>query len=415
MDVVVIGNGIAGVSAAFTIRKCKENAKVTIISREPTPAYSACALANYLSGERERDRVFIKSIGDYLKEKINIELGDEVEGIDVGQMKIHTGTKKIPYDKLILATGSLPFIPRIDGCSLRGVFALKTMQDADRIIAHRPRKVVVVGSGPIGIEATVALRRIACEIDLIELLDRILPNLFDQEASSLIQSILEEQGVRVHTDEKVLNIIGGDHVRGVTTNKRKIDCDTVIMSVGMIPDTRLVKEMPAMEMGKRGGIRVDKRMKTSIPEIFACGDCVETEDLFSGEVGANMLWHNAKQQGDIAGYNAIGVEKSYPGSFSIAGVDVFGTHAVSVGNTRSYLKDTPCDVIEKHGDHCYYRIVTANGLFKGGQYIGPYEELGMIFTAIKKRDLLEHIQGISRSRKTVLENPWLYRLQRYLK
>jgi len=414
MDIVVIGNGIAGISAAFTVRKLKQNAKVTIISKEPTPAYSACILANYISGEMERDRIFIKSMGDYLKENVVTELGKEVDGIDIDEMKIHMSGKKVPYDQLILATGSLPLIPRIEGGGLKGVFTLKTIEDADRIVAHKPKKAVVVGSGPIGIEATVALRRLGCEIDLIELLDRILPNLFDKGPSSLIQGMLGEQAVGVFTGEKILNIFGEDRVQNVTTDRRKISCDTVIMAAGMIPDTRLAKEIPAMEMGSRGGIRVNKKMKTSIPGIFACGDCVETEELFSGEERLNMLWHNAKQQGDIAGYNTMGVEKRYPGSFSIAGVDVFGTHAVSVGKTSSHFKDRPYDIIEKFTDRGYYRIVLVDRLFRGVQYIGPYEELGMVFTAIRRKDPVEYILGMDGSREMLSRNPWLYRLHRYL-
>ena len=274
MQIVIVGNGIAGISAASVIRGCNKKVSITLISKELTPAYSACVLANYISGETDRNRVFIRSVDDYSKENIVTEFGVEVEGIDIKSMRIYTRRKKLPCDKLILATGGLPLIPWIEGHPSRGIFTIKTMEDADRIIAHRPKKVIVVGSGPIGIEIAAALRKRGCEIYLVELEERILPSLFDERSSSLIQTILEENGIKVLTSERVLSFLGRDNVYGIITNKQKIYCDTVIMAAGMYPNAELAKQVGCIEIGKGGAIRVDAGMKTSVENVFACGDCV---------------------------------------------------------------------------------------------------------------------------------------------
>src|SRR3990172_7813283 len=158
MKVIILGNGVAGNTAASTIRQLDKEAGITIISEETFPEYSACALPHYISGEHSRRRLFLRTKKDYTQEKIKAILGQKVTAIHPETKEIELDGKNLSYDKLIIATGSRPVIPPIPGVNLNGVFTLKSPGDADRIIEGMGKAVVLIGSGPIGVETAIALR-----------------------------------------------------------------------------------------------------------------------------------------------------------------------------------------------------------------------------------------------------------------
>ena len=203
MDVVVVGNGIAGNTVAETILSVDLQAKVTIISDEPLPEYSACVLCDYISGALPKQRVFLKSKKDYSALGIKTLFGRKIEVFDPFRKRIVVGNRDHPYDKLILATGSEPILPPIKGVEKKGVFCLKTLSNAEAILKHNGKKAVVVGSGPIGIEATAALQKKGYEIHLVEILGWILPKLLDQRCSVIAADVLGKNGVDVIVGERV--------------------------------------------------------------------------------------------------------------------------------------------------------------------------------------------------------------------
>jgi len=418
MEVVIVGNGIAGIAAAWTIRDCCQKTTVTVISREFGPAYSACVLPNYIAGEIERDRVFIKRKKDYTRANIHTAFGEEVTAIDVARSRVYTTSRSFRYDRLILAVGSLPTLPTVQGISLKGVFTLKTLTDAEMILtsirSSDAQKAIVIGAGAVAVEAAVALRKRGYSVSLLAR-SRLLRKLFDNEVALRIQEKLIQNGIEVFTGERVLQICGREQVETVLTNKRSLDCGIVLIATGMYPNTALVRNR-GIEIGQTGAIKVDGRMQTNVEGIYAAGDCVETKDIITGERVVSMFWHNAKQQGRIAGLNALGVKKRYQGSFSIATLNVFGTHAISIGHTEAYVKQRSGDyeVIEKKLDRAYYRVITVNGACKGIQYIGPYigpSDLGLLFMAARKGFKLEKVQNVS---KLFFRNPWLCKVSNHL-
>jgi len=180
--IVIIGNGIAGNSAASAIRSSKNQVAVTIISQEPFPEYSACTLSKkYLSGEMKRDEVFLKAPEDYFREKITPLFGQQVINIDAREKKVILEQEEVRYDKLILAMGGNPMIPPLPGVEKKGIFTLKSLGDADSIFSYSGSKAVVIGAGAIGIEASISLRKRGWNVVLLELLDRVLPTMFDDE------------------------------------------------------------------------------------------------------------------------------------------------------------------------------------------------------------------------------------------
>jgi NADH oxidase (H2O2-forming) len=380
---VIIGNGIAGLSAAQAIRRLDKEASITIISGESHPTYSPCVLPNYLTGEINREKVFVREFQDYSRENIQLITSDRGTALDPDRKKITLQAKSVAYDKLILATGSIPTIPNIKGIDKKGIFTFKSLRDAEDICRWDGHTAVVIGSGLIGLEVGLALKRRGYQVFLIELLDRVLPQVFDEYPASLIKDTLKEGGIDVATQERVIEILGEDTVEGVVSNKRRIKCDTVILATGMRPEKGLVKGI--LEQGKLGGIKVNEKMHTTIEDVYACGDCAETQSLIDGRPILSLLWHNARQQGQVAGSNAAGISQTYTGSFNITGVEVLGLKAVSIGSIGASLgKDL--EVIELRKPGRYRRFVLSNGVLVGVQSINWDENLGLFLATILRKE-----------------------------
>jgi len=410
MKVIVIGNGIAGNTASSTIRRLDSQADITIISEEPHPEYSACALPYYIAGELERQSLFLRTSEDYAREGIKTILGQKVTAIDPENKKVSLDAKSLTYDKLIVATGSKPIVPPVKGFDLDGVFPLKSVNDADRILHYSAKAAAVVGSGPIGVEASIALSKRGLRVYLVELLDRVMPRVFDETPAALLRGILEEQGIKVFTGEKVTTISGNGKVEGIVTDKRQIECDMVIFGVGMKSNIELAKQS-GLKIGGLGGISVDRHMMTSFDDIYACGDCVEAEDMITGKPTLSLLWHNAKQQGEVAGYNCAGVSRNYLGSQNITSTDIFGIHVASFGclAAESSQQDN-IEVIEKLRGKNYHRLSVAKGKLVGAQFIGDARDMGALLSILVKGESLSAIkQAISKT-----PTPLHYRVAQYL-
>jgi NADH oxidase (H2O2-forming) len=414
MKVVIIGNGVAGNSAVSSIKEVDENIEITIISEEIFPEYSACVLPDYLAGEIKRESVFLKSLDDYLKNNIEVIFGHKVVTIDTyGKRLILDTGKKIFYDKLIIATGGEPIIPPVEGSFRKGVFTLKSMDDVDRISNYQMEKVVVVGSGPIGAEVSIALRKRGFEVWWIELLHWILPKVFDEKPSGILKKAAEEKGIKVLTGEKVVKVLGEESVEGIITDKRKIKCDAVVLAIGIRPNVDLARQA-GIEIGEKGGIRVNDQMMTNIKDVYACGDCVETVDSVTNQPTLILLWHNARRQGEIAGYNCVSVSKQYAGSTSVVSLNMFDTWASSIGSPASNFKDGETKVIEKECKEFYYRMVIVDGIIVGAQSIGKVEDMGVLLPLLRKGYGLDKLKKMIENREFLLLSPWYYKINRYI-
>jgi NADH oxidase (H2O2-forming) len=412
MHVVVIGNGVAGNNAASIAGKF--NCEVAILSEEAFPEYSACALPYYLSGEIARQRIFLNQDKRSSEDCIRTIFGKKVERIHVENQEVVFEGEGLHYDKLIIATGAEAIIPKIAGVDKAGVFTFKTLADVDKILAYDKRTVAIIGSGFIGVEVGIALKRSGCEVILIEVLDRILPRAFDRKASDIIRTILSEHGIEVLTEEKVVRILGGRQVEGIETENRKIRCDTVILSAGMRPRVDLARSA-GIEIGELGGIVTNEHMLTNIENIYACGDCVESRDAVTDKNSLQLLWPNAVSQGRTAGYNCIGIHSKYRGFVNVVGVDVFGTHVASIGHTEAAFEGAGhIQVIEKaYAKHSHW-IIVKDGAIVGAQFIGKTKDAGVISQAIWKRTCLEGIEEIASRQKLLAINPLFTALERYL-
>ncbi|PIX20757.1 MAG: NADH oxidase [Deltaproteobacteria bacterium CG_4_8_14_3_um_filter_51_11] len=331
MKVVIIGNGIAGNQVAFSIReRCRET-EICIVSAEDVPEYDPCSLPYYLGGDCEKKAVFRRQKRDYKKHNIELMVNSKAVSISPETKTVTTESgMQIGYDQLVLAHGGALFIPPIEGIGNKGVFSCKQLIETQKLKTHKGKSAVVIGSGAIGIEAAEALKKKGYAVYVIELLGWILPALFDEPTAKRLEAAMEGYDIRVFTGEKVLQIKGQKKVTGVITDKREIACDTVVVATGVVPGVALAKTA-GIATGR--GIQVDRHMRTSVPDIYACGDCVETIDACTGEVAMFQLKHNAIEQGQIAARNILGESVKYLGAYAFARAHFFNTHAVTFGKT----------------------------------------------------------------------------------
>lgn len=380
--IVIIGNGAAGNSAAETLRQSDPRVEVVMAAMENLPAYSACALPDYLSDNIDRKKLFIKDSSEYNTMGIRTMFGMEIKSIDPANHTLVYRDGKLEYDRLILATGSRSFIPPVSGSGLKGNFTLKTIGDIDSIISHNPRRVLVVGSGNIGIEAAEAMQERGCDVTVIELMDRILPKIFDPEPSSRIAGILSGKGIQILTGEKVLEIKGEGKVQKAVTDRRTVECDTVIWAAGVKQNVEMASAA-GIKTGALGGITVNSFMQTNFNDIYACGDCIESMDMLTGYPCLSLLWPNARSQARIAALNCLGGQYEYEGSVSFVAEDVFGITAVSMGLISDAMTGKDFEVIEDENDSQYWRVLVSDERIMGMQTIGVTSGLGAVMSLMK--------------------------------
>ena len=410
--IVIIGNGIAGVSAASAMRAAKADVSITLVSDEDTPAYSAPVLAYYLGGDIPRSRVFIRQPEDYQKSNIDTRFGKKVTSLDLKAGKVFLNAHTLGFDRLILATGAGPMMPSIKGIGLKGGFTFKTLADIDGLSAHHPKRVAVAGAGPVGIEAAIALKKMGAEVVLIAT-RWVAPRAFDEKPANLIQRELEKNGVIVVNSERLQSIRGDTRVEGVVTEKRSLECDTVIMAAGMKPETGLA-EKAGVRLGQLGGITVDEAMAASVEGVYACGDCVETTDALTGKKALNMLWSNARVQARAAGLNCLGGKEKYAGSFNARTLNVFGLAASAFGYSASVLDGKNVQVVEKDTIWGYYRVIFHEGKMVGGQWVGAIRDTGALMAAVRSHGPMASYDGNPGHDNFVLSNPLWTKVAKYM-
>jgi NADH oxidase (H2O2-forming) len=403
LHIVIIGNGAAGNSVASMVKGFDH--EVTIISEEVFPEYSACALPYYLSGEIPRQHVFLRKHEQYLSADIHTIFGRKVSRIDVKNQQVIFKDGNLNYDKLVIATGAEAMVPKIIGVGMTGVFTLKTLEDADKILAYPKKKIVIIGSGFIGVEAGIALRKRGFEVVFIELLDWILPRAFDNKPADIIELILREHGIEVLTKEKVVQILGKERVEGVETDKRRIQCDVVILSTGMRPRIDLARSA-GIGIGDLGGILTNEQMLTNVKTVYACGDCVESHDVVMDKNSLQLIWPNAVLQGKIVGCNCVGIPRRYRGFLNVVGIDIFGIHAASIGHTMAaFSSEDHIKTVEAAYRKYYHVVVVKDDAIIGSQFVGNTRDVGLISQAIRKRICLEEIKKTTSKRKLLTINP----------
>jgi len=412
LHTVIIGNGIGGNAVAFGLRKHDPNAKITIVTRENCPEYEPGALPYYISGVKARQEIFLTKLDDYPNNNINLVV-DTAKGVDPKQKKLYLdGGHELAYDNLVIAAGGNLVMPPFKGIEKEGIFGCKVIADADALYAREGKVAVVIGSGLIGIEASEALKKRGFEVYLLEVFGWIMPRNFDEYAAKKLEKGLAENGIHVLTNEKLVSINGGNKVESITTDKRSIKCDTIVLATGVAPSTELAKQAGA-EIGLTRGIKVNEHCMTSVQDIYACGDCAETTDAITGDRTLIQLRHNALEQGEVIAKNCAGIPAVYKGAWAITRAHYFDTESVSIGRTFNGIEDkTDVEVIEREFGSDYCRLILDKGKLAGAQAIGKFsKDMGFLFSSMWRKDDLAEIRSQwDKVTNIISPYPWQYRI-----
>jgi NAD(P)H-nitrite reductase large subunit len=386
---LIIGNSVGGIGAAEAIREVDKEGTITIVSDEPYPTYSRPLISEYLAERCPLQRMLFRPPDFYQKNNIRAILGQKVTELNVDQhaIKLEDG-RTITWEKLLLATGGLPIVPNIEGIGLKGVFTFTTLDDAKEIDDflqhyHREVKAVVIGGGLIGVSVTEALAKRGVEVTIVEMKERILNTILDEEASALEETTLEESGVKIisgHTVSKVSSYLPGEATGVTLDDGRPIACEMVVVTIGVQPRTELVADT-GIKINL--GIVVDRHMATSSPDVYACGDVAEAYDFVYGENRLTPVWPNAYIGGRIAGFNMAGLPTRYQGGTAMNSMKYFGLDIVSAG-TVIPPSDSYEIITAKHND-IYRKVVLKHGLIVGLVFTGDIEKSGIIYSLMKDR------------------------------
>ncbi|GAB4307999.1 MAG: FAD-dependent oxidoreductase [Methanobacteriaceae archaeon] len=324
MKIVIIGGGAGGLSTASNIRKYDENSEIIVITRDKYIAYSPCAIPYVLCGEVDSfNEIIMHQPEDYLERKISVITQAEVYKVSsknntLNYRFLNQNSKKseecgetLYYDYLVLATGGSPFIPPVEGSDLDGVFKIRTIKDGFKIKewAEKSQKAVVVGAGLIGLEVAYGLKNMGLEVTVTEMLPQIVPRNLDPAMASIVQKYIESKGINVILGHPIEKIYGKKKVTGAVFGEEELKADMVILATGVRPEIKLA-QMAGVEIG-RWAILVNEKMQTSIPNIYAVGDCVEVIDAITGHNTLSPLGSTAVRQGKIAAKNIAGVEAKF--------------------------------------------------------------------------------------------------------
>ncbi|MEM0377051.1 MAG: FAD-dependent oxidoreductase [Thermofilum sp.] len=343
LDVAVIGGGPAGMTAASRAKRLKPSLRVAVFERSSYVSYAPCGIPYYLGGlAASIDDLVHYPLRVFTEERgIEVYVRTEVTEVGDGYLKArrHTGeTLTFEWSKLLIATGAKPRRLNVPGSHLPGTFYLRTLEDAEaaRSALSRARRVAVVGAGYIGVELAENLAKIGKEVILIEVMQHVMPQL-DPEISETVEGELRRGGVEVHTGEKVLELSGSSSVNRVITDKGEYPVDAVFVAIGVAPEVELAKQL-GLKLGQTGAVEVDKRMQTSLEDVYAAGDVAQALNLVTGKPDWFPLAPIANKMGYVAGANIAGVPEEFPGAVGTAVTKVFDLEVGRTGLTEEQAK-----------------------------------------------------------------------------
>ena len=388
-EYLIIGNSVGGIGAAEAIREVDKAGNITIVSDEPYPVYSRPLISEYLAHPGLIEKILYRQPDFYEKNGIRTILGEKAARVDPEARTVRLASgQTLAWQKLLLSTGGIPIVPATPGADFKGVFTFNKLDDAraiDEFLSqHRNNvKAVVIGGGLIGISVTEALVKRGVKVTIIEMKDRVLNTILDEEASALEAQALAQNGVNIitgHTVERINAHLPGE-VSGVTLDDgRLLTCETVIIAIGMRPRLELARESG---IRTNRGIIVDRHMMTSAPDIYACGDVTEAYDFVHREHRLTPIWPNAYEGGRVAGQNMAGSPTEYQGGTAMNAMKYFGINIVSAGLVMP--PDDSYETLSNRHNGIYRKVVIKDGKLAGLVFAGDIEKSGIVYNLMKDR------------------------------
>ncbi len=382
MQYVIIGNSTAAIAAAEQIRLHDGKGKITMISDEPYHTYGRPLISYYLLGKTDAERMKYRPADFYERNRIDKIFSKRVEKIDAEKKKVLLSDgKKIGYDKLLVATGSRPFNPPMEGIeSVPCKFNFMTFDDALALekVLSPDKRVLIIGAGLIGLKCLEGIADRVREVAVVDMADRVLPSILDEYGASLVRHELEEHKATFYLSDSVQKFEGNTaYLKSV----KEIAFDILVVAVGVRPNVELVKDAG----GKVGrGILTDDRQETSLKDVYAAGDCTESYDITAQTSRILALLPNAQFQGACAGANMAGGEVHFTNAVPMNAIGFFGSHILTAG---SYFGDT---YVEKSGD-TYKKLFYSENKLNGFILVNKPEKAGIYTSLLRNATPLDEV------------------------
>ena len=384
---VVIGNGVAAVGCIEGIRKEDAAGKIIVISEEPHPVYCRPLISYYLEGKTNLERMAYRDKNFYERMECEVLYGKKAAQIDPSTKQIALNDDTvIPYDKLCIATGSSPFVPPFTGLeSVEQKHSFMTIDDMLELEAsiNENSDVLIVGAGLIGLKCAEGLKDRVSSITICDLADRVLSSILDADCAAIMQKHLEQNGINFMLNDSAISF---DKNTAFMKSGKTVRFDVLVLAVGVRANTSLIKGIGG-EVNR--GILISNKMETSIPDIYAAGDCTEGEDISFHDKRVLAILPNAYMQGNCAGINMAGGSSVFDKGIPMNSIGFFGLHAMTAGSY--YTAEQGCELYEEKSEGTLKRLFTRGDYLTGFILIGATERAGIYTSLIRERIPLSSI------------------------
>ena len=384
---VIIGNSYAALFAVEAIRKTGAKETIVIISDEKEHTYSRAMLHEYVADMVGEDLIYLRDFDYYQKMSVIPLLGKKVSKIDSKTKKVYIGKENIGFEKLLIATGGVPFIPPVikELNKFKNIFTFTRKRDADKMksVLNSVKSVVILGAGLIGLQCAEGLAHTGKKVAVVELADDILPIALDDEAARIARQELLKQGIDIFTGDTISKINGSKgKINSVTLKSRKkIPCQMVVIAVGVKPN---IDFLTGACIKTDRGILVDSRMETNLNDIYAAGDCTQAVEILSGKTIPIPVIPIASVQGMIAGCNMAGKKKEYKGGLSLNALQFGGAQIISYGFIRDEANgEVLKNLNEKDG--IYKKVIIKDNKITGAVFVRAIERAGIFRYLIENK------------------------------
>ena len=380
-EYVIIGNGAAAVGCIEGIRSVDKTSPITVVSEEPYPVYGRPLISYYLEGKTTLEKMNYRKPDFYSVNGCRVLYGKKAVKIvkDEKNILLNDGTA-LPYTSVCVAAGSSPFVPPIKGLeTVQNKFTFMTLNDTlslEKVLTGDSR-VLIVGAGLIGLKCAEGIAGRVGSVTVCDLAQRVLSSILDEECAALMQARLEENGIKFMLGDTAAEFNGN---KAAMKSGAAVEFDILIMAVGVRANTSLVGALGG-EVNR--GILVDERMKTSISDIYAAGDCTEGMDNSLGDRRVLAILPNAYMQGHTAGVNMAGGSEVFDQAIPMNSIGFFGLHAITAGTC--FGADKGGEMYEEKGGGTRKRLFTRGGVLTGFILIGQVERAGIYTSLIRER------------------------------
>jgi NAD(P)H-nitrite reductase large subunit len=366
-------------------------------------------ISDFVSGKATFQRMMCREDDFWKTNNVQALTGRTATSLNLSEkfVSLENG-EKVQYEKLLIATGGKPFVPKMEGSDKEGVFTFTKIADAEKLAEklETATSIVVIGAGLIGVSVTEALVKRGLKVALVELQEKILSLLLDAKGSDIVENTIRNAGVTIVTGQSVQRIVEkpeNEHAVGsvVLTKGEQVPCDAVIVAIGVVPRIELAA---GTEIKLNRGIVVDKHMQTNVPDVYASGDVAEAYDFTLNQNRLLPLWPLAVAEGKVAGYNMAGSKTEYGGGTNMSALKYFGIPVISIGIANP-KEESAYEILVRHepDKSLYKKVVLKDNVIVGITLVNDVERAGTLFHLMKnrvnvkkfKRDLISDNFGLA--------------------